>query len=93
MSRLTKTVVLFLALAAMLGVSAASNSSAHFHLNSSSSRCDLCLTAHISVVETPSVHLFRGPDLETRAPLLIPFFAYQALVTRPSFSRGPPSLS
>lgn len=93
MSRLTKTVVLLLALAAMLGVSAASNSSAHIHLNSSTSQCDLCFTAHLAVFETPSIQHFYGPHQQQRAPLPIPFFGYQALVTQPSFSRGPPCLS
>ena len=84
--------VLIVALAAMLGVTAAANSAAHFHLNSSSSRCDLCFTAHLAV-ETPAACPLHGPDLESRAVTLPSFFAYRTPAAQPTFSRGPPSLS
>ncbi|HYA18033.1 MAG TPA: hypothetical protein VEF06_11235 [Bryobacteraceae bacterium] len=88
-----RTLVLLVTLAAMLGVSAASITPAHLHLNSSASRCDLCFTAHFAAVQSPAVQSVHAPELSGPTALLQPYSRYQSLASRPSSSRGPPSLS
>ncbi len=94
-----RTIVLLLALVAMLGVSAASATPAHFHADSSGdssgssgNRCDLCFTAHMSVVQSPAVQPIHGIELQGRVPVVLPFFGYRPYRGRTACSRGPPSL-
>jgi hypothetical protein len=85
--------VLILAIAATLNITLASTSPAHLHLNSSSSRCDLCFTAHSTTFETPAALPVYGPAIEGRATPLLPVFGYQACNSRIYSSRGPPPRS
>jgi hypothetical protein len=91
MPKRLKIAVLLLALVAMLGVSAASNSPAHFHLNSSANRCDLCFTAHMVGVQSPGVQPVHCPEISGRVALLLPYFGYDLSSIRALSSRGPPS--
>jgi hypothetical protein len=92
MPKRLRIVVVLLALAAMLGVSAVAATPAHFHLDSSSNRCELCFTAHVSVVQSPSVQPVQGIEVSGHATLLLPYFGYRPFSGRLSCSRGPPSL-
>jgi hypothetical protein len=92
MPKKLRALVLVLALVAMLGVSAASTTPAHFHLNSSPNRCDLCFTAHVSAMESPAVQPVHGLEVNGPAALLLPYFGYRPFSSQPSCSRGPPSL-
>jgi hypothetical protein len=86
-----KIAVLLFALLAMLGVSAAANSPAHFHLDSSANRCDLCFTAHMDGVQSPAAQPVHGLEISGRVSLLLPYFGYDLPFTPTSSSRGPPS--
>ncbi|HTA41121.1 MAG TPA: hypothetical protein VK789_01665 [Bryobacteraceae bacterium] len=93
LSRCCRTLVLILAITAMLNMALASTSPAHLHLNSSSpNRCDLCFTAHTTTFETPAALLLYGPEIVGRTAPLVPFFGYQPCNNQHYSSRGPPSL-
>jgi hypothetical protein len=87
-----RAMILIFAIAAMLGVTMASGSAAHFHERSSGSQCDICITAHVVSLEARAVlHVFGA--VETRefvAPALVDT-GYHLLLTHSRFSRGPPS--
>ena len=89
-----RAAVLIVAIFAMLGVSMASTSAAHFHSRSTSGQCDVCVTAHVVSVEARAVFQFVGAVrvYERLAPGTA-IAGYQLLLTRSSFSRGPPSLA
>jgi hypothetical protein len=91
MPKTFRTLVLLLALAAVLGMTAVSTSPAHFHLNSSQNRCELCFTAHMAAVQSPSAQPIHGLEISGRATLLLPYSGYHSIKSQPSFSRGPPS--
>ena len=93
MPRALKVFVLLLAILATLGVSFASASPAHSHLNSSARGCDICLTAHLAADETPAIQPVNGPVLLGRTTLELPLVNYQPYAGQPCCSRGPPSFS
>jgi hypothetical protein len=87
-----RTFVLIWAFLAMLGLSTASASPAHFHGSSSSPNgCNICFTAHTVAFEAPAVQPVYGPEMAGSAILLLAVFGYQACAGQPSCSRGPPA--
>jgi hypothetical protein len=88
-----RIVAVFLALAAMLCVSAASLSAAHsHHLNQPADQCSVCSTAHMTASEIAVVHVIHAPEaLSLESPLAAaPYF--ESRTVRSSLTRGPPSL-
>lgn len=83
--------MLLLALVAMLGVVAASSTPAHLHLNSPASRCDLCFTAHISVVQSPVAHFVPHMELQRELVTAEVHSGYRSIDSGAIALRGPPS--
>jgi hypothetical protein len=84
--------VLLLAIAAMLGVSAASASSQHFHTKSPASGCDLCINAHVAAEQArPAVYLLDVPELHARFVPGAAVAGSQILSANAILTRGPPS--
>ena len=90
--RTFRAVILLLAIAAMLGVAAASSSPAHFHAKPPANGCDICFTAHIvsleakaipAIVHAPRVYGFLAPSAAVSG--------YRLLRGSESLTRGPPS--
>ncbi len=88
MFRALRIAVLILAIVATLGVSVASAS----HVDSSPGGCNLCFVAHTVAFETPAAHLIFAPEILGAAPPADSGPDYLAHGSKPSFSRGPPSL-
>jgi hypothetical protein len=91
--RSVKVCALLLALVALLAVSAASDSPAHFHDKQQPSNCDLCYVAHFAACGTPVVQPLHAPSLEGRAAPVAAFFSYEQVLGNPACSRGPPSIT
>ena len=89
--RLSRIVVVILAIAAMLGVSAASLSAAHAHLNSPADHCDICCTAHMAAQQVAVVQVVHSPELQS---FLAPPEAVERVESRSILAlltRGPPA--
>ena len=89
MPRAVRIFLILLAVAATLGVSAASAS----HFDSSPDGCSLCFAAHTVAWETPAIEPFHGPELVGRATVVAYVSGYQACADRTPSSRGPPPSS
>jgi hypothetical protein len=84
-------VVVILAIAAMLCVSAASVSPAHSHLNSAADHCDVCYTAHMAAQQVAVIQVVHSLELQS---FLAPPEAFQRVESRgvlTLLTRGPPS--
>jgi hypothetical protein len=85
--------ILLMAIAAMLGVSVASASPAHFHAKAPANDCGLCCTAHVVSLEAHSIAQFvPAPDTEERIAPCAAVAGYQLLRDKAALTRGPPSL-
>jgi hypothetical protein len=91
---LLRTGVLLLAIVAMLGVSAASESSQHFHSKSAGGGCALCFNAHVAAEQAgPPIGLLSIPEVHAR---LVPDASegvYQLFCGNATLTRGPPSFN
>jgi hypothetical protein len=88
-----RAAILIVAIVAMLGVTMASGSAAHFHERSAGGQCDVCITAHVVSLEARAVfHLFSVVQTQERLAAASVVSGYQLLLAHSSFSRGPPSL-
>jgi hypothetical protein len=89
--RISRIIVVFLAIAAMLGVSAASLSAAHAHLNSAADQCDICHSAHMAAQQVAVIHAVHTLELQS---FLAPPEAVQRVESRGFrilLTRGPPA--
>jgi hypothetical protein len=83
----------FLALAAMLCVSAASLSAAHsHHLNQPADRCSVCCTAHMAASEVAVIHVIHAPEARSFESPLAESMDFQSRAVSSTLTRGPPSL-
>src|SRR5580698_7806987 len=90
-SRLSRIVVVVLAIAAMLFISAASASSAHTHLNSAADHCDVCFTAHMAAEQVAVVQVIHSLQQQC---FVAPPEAQQRVESRSILAlltRGPPA--
>jgi hypothetical protein len=88
-----RIVAVFLALAAMLCVSAASLSAAHsHHMNQPADRCSVCCTAHMTASEVAVIHVIHAPEARSFESPLDAATDFQSRTVRSSLTRGPPSL-
>jgi len=90
--RALRMVVVILAIAAMLCVSAASVSAAHTHQNEPVGRCDVCYTAHLAAQQVAVVQVIHALELQS---FLSPAVAIQRLESRgilALLTRGPPTI-
>jgi hypothetical protein len=62
--RLSRIVVVILAIAAMLCITAASVSSAHTHLNSAADHCDICCTVHMAAQQVAVIQVVHSLQLQ-----------------------------
>jgi hypothetical protein len=89
--RIARMVVVILAIAVMLCVSAVSVSSSHVHLNSPTDRCDICATAHMPVQQVAFIRVVHTLELQS----FLPPPAASEHVDSPRIlallTRGPPS--
>jgi len=93
MPRKMRIVAVFLALTAMLCVSAASLSAAHsHHLNQPADRCSVCCTAHMTASEVAVIHVIHAPEARSFESPLATATDFQSRTVRSSLTRGPPSL-
>ena len=93
MPRKMRIVAVFLALTAMLCVSAASFSAAHaHHLNQPADRCSVCYTAHMTASEVAVIHVIHAPEARSFESPLAAVTDFQTRTVHSSFTRGPPSL-
>ncbi len=91
--RAATLMVAVFAIAAMLGVTMASGSAAHFHARNTGGQCDICVTAHVVSLEARAVfHLFGSVQVHERMAPGSAISGYQLLLAHSSFSRGPPTL-
>lgn len=85
--------VLLAVIAALVGVTAAAGSPAHFH--SKAAGCDLCLTASLAAsAEISEVHSLVVPEARKKiaeAPLAVS--RYSLLLLDSSQTRGPPAIA
>ena len=89
--RLSRIIVVSIAFAAMLFISAASVSSAHTHLNSAADHCDVCFTAHMAAEQVAVVQVIHSLQLQS---FLAPPEALQRVESRSivaALTRGPPA--
>ena len=89
--RLSRIVIVILAIAAMLCVTAASVSPAHTHLNSAADHCDVCYTAHMAAQQVAVVAVAHSLELQS---YLAPPEAFQSVESRgilALLTRGPPA--
>jgi hypothetical protein len=90
--RLSRIVVVILAITAMLCLSAASVSPAHTHLNSAADHCDVCYTAHMAAQQVAVIQVVHSLELQN---FLTPPEAFQHVESRgilALLTRGPPAL-
>lgn len=93
MPRKMRIVAVFLALAAMLCVSAASLSAAHsHHLNQPADRCSVCSTAHMTAREIAVIHVIHAPEAHSFESLLVTAPDFESRTVSSTLTRGPPSL-
>ncbi len=93
MPRKMRIVAVFLALTAMLCVSAASLSAAHsHHLNQPADRCSVCSTAHMTASEIAIIHVIHAPEARSFESPLSAAPDFQSRTVRSTLTRGPPSL-
>ena len=90
MTRNTRILVLLLTLVAMLGVSAASASPLHAHANTQAASCDICISAHLTVLETPILLTLNEPTSSVRHNTPVLALHYEGRWRQPKESRGPP---
>ena len=84
-------VVVILAIAAMLFVTAASVSADHAHLNSAADQCDICHTAHMAAPQIAVIQIVHSLELQS---FLTPSEAFQRVESRgfrTLLTRGPPA--
>jgi hypothetical protein len=75
----------------MLGVSAASVSAAHTHLNSAADQCDICHTAHMAAQQIAVIQVVHSLELQS---FLAPPEALERVESRgfrTLLTRGPPA--
>jgi hypothetical protein len=89
--RLSRIIVVILAIAAMLCITAASVSPAHTHLNSAADHCDVCFTAHMAAQQVAVIQVVHSLQLQS-------FLARPEAVQRAEsrsilavLTRGPPA--
>ena len=92
-NRSLRICAMLVALIALLAVSAAAESPAHFHLKQPPSGCDLCFAAHLASSGAQDTQPWQAPDVEARNTIVSAFFGYERISRNRSLSRGPPSLS
>jgi len=87
-----RILALVLALAGLVGVSAASASPAHGHINAPGNGCSICFVAHLSALEPVTSQGLCALEFRGRAALPLCDSSYDPLFRKTSLSRGPPSL-
>ena len=93
MPRKMRIVAVFLALTAMLCVSAASLSAAHsHHLNQPADQCSVCCTAHMTASEVAVIHVIHAPEAQSFEAPLTAAPDVESRTVRSTLTRGPPSL-
>jgi len=85
-----RILALVLALASLVGVSAASASPAHGHIGAPNSGCSLCFVAHLSALEPVTSHAICALEFRGRAALPLSDSNYDPVFRKTSLSRGPP---
>jgi len=86
-----RILALMLALAGLTGVSVASASPAHGHINTSGSECSICFVAHLSALEPVTFHAICALEFRGCAAVPLCDSSYDPLFRKTSLSRGPPS--
>lgn len=86
-----RILALALALVGLLGVSVASASPAHEHINAPGTGCSICFVAHLSALEPATSHAICTLEFRGRAALPLCDSSYDPLFRKTSLSRGPPS--
>jgi predicted carbohydrate-binding protein with CBM5 and CBM33 domain len=85
-----RMLALVLALAGLVGVSAASASPAHGHIGAPNSGCSICFVAHLSAIEPVISHAICALEFRGRAALPLCDSSYAPVFRKTSLSRGPP---
>jgi len=86
-----RMLALVLAMAGLVGVSAASASPAHGHINAPGNACSICFVAHLSAIEPVTSQGICALEFRGRAALPLCDSNYEPLFRKTSLSRGPPS--
>ena len=89
--RALRLVAVILAIAAMLGVSAASVSAAHTHVKDPVGRCDICSTAHQAARRIVVVQVIHAPNVHSRIALPVAIRRVESRSALTLLTRGPPS--
>ncbi len=89
--RLSRLIVVILAIAAMLCITAASVSPAHAHLNSAADRCDVCVTAHMAAQQVAVIQVIHSLEQQCflSPPEAVQRVEFRNVLTL--LTRGPPS--
>jgi hypothetical protein len=90
--RLSRIVVVILAIAAMLCISAVSVSPAHTHLNSPADHCDVCFTAHMAAQQIAVIEVIHSLELQSFLSPPEPFQRVESRGILALLTRGPPSV-
>jgi hypothetical protein len=92
MPRALRITVLLVALAAMLGVCAVSETPTHFHAGRPAGGCDICFTAHVAInAQSTPLLAITAPGIASGISFAPEHSAYQARYAVATSSRGPPS--
>jgi len=86
-----RILALVLAMAALLGVSAASASPAHGHIKAPGNECNICFVAHLSALQPVTSQGICALEFRGRAAVPLCDSSYDPLFRKTSLSRGPPS--
>jgi hypothetical protein len=86
-----RTLALLLALAGLFGISVASASSAHEHVNNPARGCSICFAAHLSIAQPIASGALSAPEFGDRAAVPLFDSSYDPLCRKTSLTRGPPS--
>ena len=90
-AKLSRVIIVILAIAAMLCITAASVSPAHTHLNSAADHCDVCVTAHMAAQQVAVIQVVHSLEQQN---FLVPPEAAQRVESRSILAvltRGPPA--
>jgi hypothetical protein len=90
-TRTARTLLVILAIAAMLCVSAVAASPAHAHLNSPADQCTVCATAHMAVQQVALIRVVHTLELQSFLPPPAALTRFQSRSILALLTRGPPS--
>ena len=90
-NRTARTLLVILAIAAMLCVSVVAVSPSHAHLTSPADQCNICATAHMAVQQVVAIQVVHNLELRSFLPPRAALARFQSRSVLVLLTRGPPS--